>query len=124
MMILLLSLTLAIGPAAEAATADRGAATPTTCDHAINTKGTGTSGRSAGTDMAINTKGTGAAGRTAATEMAIKTKGTGAQRTALAIKTKGTSAQRTALAIKTKGTSAQRVTAAAGGADCDDSDSK
>lgn len=33
---------------------------PGSCSHAISTKGTGTSGRTAGVDMAINMKGTGA----------------------------------------------------------------
>ena len=75
---------------------------PGTCAHAINTKGTGATGRAAGADHAINTKGTGAAGKAPApgpgndcddtasdavagtiqptkAEMAIKCKGTGAQ---------------------------------------------
>ena len=95
MMILLLGAALATGQPAQAAAAGQGAATPAACDHAITTKGGGTSGRTA---------------------LAIKTKGTSAQRSALAIKTKGTGAQRTALAIKTKGTGAQRGAVAAGAA--------
>ena len=109
MMIFLLSATLAMGHAAGALGSGPAVATPAACDHAINTKGTGTSGRAAGTELAIKTKGTGAQ-RTAGTEMAIKTKGTGAQRTALA--------------IKTKGTGAQRAITAAGATDCDDADAK
>jgi hypothetical protein len=55
-------------------------------DHAINTKGTGTAGRAA-VDPAINTKGTGAAGR-ASVDHAINTKGTGAAGRAARVETR------------------------------------
>ena len=56
---------------------DKRAAAPGTCAHAINTKGTGSSGRAASADHAINTKGTAVAGRAASADHAINTKGTG-----------------------------------------------
>jgi hypothetical protein len=70
-------------PAAEPPAADAhaintkgtGATGRAAADHAINTKGTGMAGRAAA-DHAINTKGTGMAGRAAA-DHAINTKGTG-----------------------------------------------
>ena len=87
-----------------------------TLRHAINTKGTGTSGRAAA-DHAINTKGTGAAGRSADANAScgdpvVNSSGESAAADArLKVRadhnTDGTIGARTEMAIKCKGTGAQ-----------------
>lgn len=121
MLAMILAATAAGDPVVTPACPGEPAVDAQNCDHAISTKGTGTSGRCAGAggDIRVSASENGQVLRDGGQPPAVGLAGPGdaAARTELAIKTKGTSAQRqtarTELAIKTKGTSAHREAAPA-----------